>query len=102
MKISFAVALLATHAAAQYDEFFNKNGRFLRNRLRKAKEAEEEEVIELNRLLPDTEQIKLGAGPSNGGPQAGLDMTECTTLNGNTDSPYYEYAWDTDGCFCKF
>ena len=25
----------------------------------------------------------------------------CNTLNGNTDSIYYEYQWNTDGCFCE-
>ena len=44
--------------------------------------------------------LDVGADAVNS-PNVGLDEAACTTLNDATDSVYYEYFWNTEGCFCS-
>lgn len=78
MKSFIATAVVATMAAASSDIFLK------------------EEL--LVRHLATGSKVEATAKR----PNVGITTeAECTTLDGDTDSKYYEYAWNTDGCFCS-
>jgi len=37
---------------------------------------------------------------SSSAPNVGCDEAQCTALDGATESEYYQYVWNTEGCFC--